>query len=113
MEPSPATPDPPGAPSDATTLTDVLTALAGDGFTADLAVVSGGRVRDLGRDVTVDPGLLELHELRRLEGASDPADMVAVAAVSGPDGLRGALVLRFGPEATEDEAAVLQVLGGA
>ena len=111
MEPSPATPDPPGAPSGATTLTAVLSALAADGFTADLTVASGGRVRDVDRDVTVDPAVLELHELRRLEGASDPADMMAVAAVSGPDGLRGALVLRFGPEATEDEAAVLQTLG--
>src|SRR3954463_12291793 len=113
MEPSPATPDLPGAPSDATTLTDVRAAFAGDGFTAELAVASGGQVCDVQRDVTVDPGVLELHELRRLEGASDPADMMAVAAVSGPDGLRGALVLKYGPEATEDEAAVLQVLAGS
>jgi hypothetical protein len=111
MEHSPATPDPPGSPSDATTLTDVLAVLARDGFGADLTVASGGRVRDVARDITIDAGALELHHLRRLEGASDPADMVAVAAVSGPDGLRGALVLRFGPEATEDEATVLEVLG--
>jgi hypothetical protein len=104
-------PDLPGAPSDGTTLTEVLSAFAGEGFAADLTVAAGGRVRDAARDVTVDAGQLELHHLRRLEGASDPADMVAVAAVSGPSGLRGALVLRFGPEATADEAVVLQALG--
>ena len=104
-------PDPPGSPSDATTLTDVLAAFARDGFDADLTVANGGRVRDVAKDVTVDAAELELHQLRRLEGASDPADMVAVAAVSGPGGMRGALVLRFGPEATADEAAVLQTLG--
>ena len=106
----PATPDLPGAPSDATTLTDVLSAMAQEGFDGELTVCDGGQVRDEVRGVTVDAGQLELHRLRRLEGASDPADMAAVAAVSGPSGLRGTLVLRYGPEATEDEAAVLQVL---
>ena len=43
-------------------------------------------------------------ELRRLEGASDPDDMLAVVAVECANcGLRGSLVLNYGPTATEDD----------
>jgi hypothetical protein len=52
-----------------------------------------------------------VHELRRLEGASDPADMLAVAAIACPAcGTRGTLVLTYGPEATAGDDAVLSHL---
>ena len=51
-------------------------------------------------------------DLRRLEGASDPDDMLAVLALECPNcGLRGSLVLNYGPTATEEDAAVLLGLG--
>jgi hypothetical protein len=51
------------------------------------------------------------HRLYRLEGASDPDDMVAVAALRCPScGTRGTLVLKFGPEASAEEADVLRCL---
>ena len=47
----------------------------------------------------------------RLEGASDPADMSLVVPLDCPDcGARGVLVLRYGPEASMEEADVLAVL---
>ena len=50
-------------------------------------------------------------ELRRLEGASDPDDMLAVAAIECPHcGHRGSLVLNFGPTASTEDAAVLLAL---
>ena len=53
-------------------------------------------------------------ELRRLEGASDPDDMLAVVAVECPNcGLRGSLVLNYGPTATVEDSAVLVGLGDA
>jgi hypothetical protein len=53
-------------------------------------------------------------ELRRLEGASDPDDMLAVVAVECRNcGLRGSLVLNYGPTATEEDEAVLLGLGDA
>jgi hypothetical protein len=49
--------------------------------------------------------------LRRIEGASDPADMIAIAAVKCPNcGTKGTAVLGFGPEADEDDAEVLRRL---
>jgi hypothetical protein len=57
---------------------------------------------------------IELHELRRLEGASDPADMVVVGALVCPGcGAKGTIVLHYGPEATEEEDDVLRLLEDA
>ena len=48
---------------------------------------------------------------RRLEGASDPDDMISVVAVTCPRcGTGGTLVLKYGPTAPENEAAVGQQL---
>ena len=51
-------------------------------------------------------------ELRRLEGASDPDDMLAIAAIECPNcAHRGSLVLNYGPTATAEDSAVLLALG--
>jgi hypothetical protein len=48
------------------------------------------------------------HRLYRLEGASDPDDMVAVAALRCPScKTRGTLVLSYGPETSAVDADVL------
>lgn len=50
-------------------------------------------------------------ELRRLEGASDPDDMLAVVALECPRcTTRGSLVLNYGPTATPEDAAALLAL---
>jgi DNA-directed RNA polymerase subunit N (RpoN/RPB10) len=50
-------------------------------------------------------------ELQRLEGASDPADMLAVVPVRCPGcGAKGVLVANYGPEASAADAEVLRSL---
>jgi hypothetical protein len=52
-----------------------------------------------------------MSSLRRLEGESDPADMVAIVAITCPQcGRRGTMVLGFGPAATAEDADVLHEL---
>jgi hypothetical protein len=52
-----------------------------------------------------------VRALRRLEGASDPADMAAVVALECPHcGARGTVVLKYGPDATPEDAEVLRLL---
>ena len=47
-------------------------------------------------------------QLRRLEGASDPDDMLVLAAVVCPQcSTRGFLVLNYGPSASAEDAAIL------
>jgi hypothetical protein len=54
---------------------------------------------------------VDSRQLRRLEGASDPDDMLALAAlVCSKCGTRGTLVLNYGPTATAEDADVLRQL---
>lgn len=106
------TPDPgPGDPHDVT-LVEVLSELESIGYDVDFFVdENDGHVRCGVCRVSRAPAEVELDSLRRLEGASDPGDMTAVLALRCPRcGSRGTAVVRFGPEATAGEAALLQHL---
>lgn len=92
-------------------LVGVLRALRDQGITGDLQARDGGRI-DCGRcGGTIDAGeLLDVRQ-RRLEGVSDPADMMLVVTGRCPGcDAHGALVLSYGPEASAADAAVLDAL---
>jgi DNA-directed RNA polymerase subunit RPC12/RpoP len=103
----------PGAPSDNTTMTEIIRDYELAGFDAPMSLGADGRgldgiVRCGTCGAEIPPSEMVLHSLRRVEGASDPADMAAVAAVACPTcGARGVVVARFGPEATPDDQAFL------
>jgi hypothetical protein len=106
----PTSPEP-GTPSEYTTIVGLLTALADIGYTGDLFVTPDGRLRCGTCHADMDPAGLQLDHLRRLEGASDPADMAAVLGITCPHcGQRGTAVVRYGPEAEPEESAVLLAL---
>jgi hypothetical protein len=98
------------------TLLDVLATLTRDGFTGQFMAAApeedaaqAGRVECLSCHSTSAAASFEVSELRRLEGASDPDDMLAIVALTCPNcSARGALTLNYGPTATiEDSAALL------
>jgi hypothetical protein len=94
--------------TDETTLTAVLASYDSAGFDAQLAATDEGQVHCYSCGVNTDPKDVKLHSLRRLEGASDPADMLAIAAVSCPScEVKGVLVLNYGPDTTPGESDVL------
>ena len=96
------------APSDGTTLTAILASYEQAGFDAQLASTEDGRVRCYSCGSCVVAASVIVHSLRRLEGASDPADTLAVAAVTCPVcQANGMLVLNYGPAATAGDAGVL------
>lgn len=87
----------------------VLEELRSLGFTGDMFVTSSARVRCGSCRHEADPSQLELHAIRRIEGASDPADEAAVLALACTVcGLRGTAVVRFGPEASREDDEVLR-----
>jgi hypothetical protein len=92
-------------------LLDILGAFRREGFTSDFFSRPGGVV-ECGQCHAPHPAdTLELHRLERLEGDSDPAEMLAVCAVVCPNcGKRGTLVLTFGPESTREDDEVLVLL---
>jgi hypothetical protein len=99
------------------TLLDVLGRFTVHGFVGSFTPTNAHDASDSGRlrcetcraefaaDTTV------VTELRRLEGASDPDDMLAVVALECPRcGTRGSLVLNYGPTATPEDSAALLAL---
>jgi len=98
----------PGVPSDNTTLLEILDELAQKGYTGTMWVASDGKLRCEGCGAELEPSLVRVREIRRLEGASDPDDMIAVVAVECPVcGMKGTIVLHFGPESSAEEMDVL------
>jgi hypothetical protein len=97
-----------GVPSDNTTLLEVLEEFRALGYGASMWVTPDGKLRCEGCNAEFEPADVTVDELRRLEGASDPDDMLAVVAVQCPVcSIRATLVLHFGPEATAEEMEVL------
>jgi hypothetical protein len=98
----------PGAPGDNTTLVEVLQGYEDAGWTTAFEVLEDGSVRCGTCQTVTAPSSLEIYSLRRLEGASDPADMLAVLAVRCPScGGRGVIVVNFGPEMTEGQVRLM------
>lgn len=94
--------------SDGTTLVEVIRQFEADGYDGQLAAAAGGRVHCFGCDMDHDADEVRLDMLRRTEGASDPDDMVAVAALTCAHcGTKGTLALKYGPAATVEEDEVL------
>lgn len=104
----PSTPD---NATDATPMAEAMATYEAEGYTGQLAAAEDGQVvcytcheRSAARDVP-------LRALLRTEGASDPDDMTAVAAVTCPRcGAKGILVLHFGPLAPVEHDDVLRAL---
>jgi hypothetical protein len=100
-----------GVAQDAETLRDVVGSYERQGYAAQFRVLDGGRLQCLSCRHEIAAGALAMDDLHRLEGASDPSDMLAVAALRCPDcGARGTVVLNYGPGAPIDDADVLTSL---
>ncbi len=96
-------------PEDATTLKEVLATFAADGFDANMTVTEDALLRCPECRTESPADTVVVRGLRRLEGVSDPADMLAVAAVTCPScGARGSAVLNYGPEADTGAALALR-----
>ena len=93
-----------------TSLAKVLDDFDEAGFSAVLMATEDGVLCATCRSV-VAPGDLLVQRLRRLEGASDPADMLAVVGATCPGcHLDGTLLLGYGPEMDPMHADVLAAL---
>lgn len=104
---------PTGGPAveEGTTVTEVLERYAAEGFVSSYSTVAGARLRCDTCGNEVEAASTTLHSMRRMEGASDPADMLAIAAVICPScSARGTIVLGFGPAASDEDGDVLLAL---
>ena len=105
----------PGVPNDASQLIDVLQHAEANGFAAEFEVAGDGSGHeDLWCphcEVESSASSFERAWSIRLEGASDPADMLHVSALTCPKcGTGGVFITPFGPTASQRQASVLRAL---
>jgi len=96
---------------DAQTLADAIAALEARGYTGQFRVLEQGRAQCLTCRRELAGARTAMESLHRLEGASDPDDMLAVVAMRCPNcDARGTLVLGYGPDASlEDSQLMLEL----
>lgn len=100
-----------GESPDNITLGEILESLELEGYRGQMAARPAGQVLCVSCHMESDAAEMEVDALRRMEGVSDPADMMAIAALVCPVcGTHGTLVLSYGPEASADDAEVLALL---
>jgi len=98
-------------PSDNTTLVDVIDSYRHAGFATEFWVEEGSTVRCDRCQSVLDSKRLPVRSQRRLEGASDPSDMLMVIATSCPVcGADGTMVLGYGPMASAEDSDVMEQL---
>jgi hypothetical protein len=99
-------------PAYGATLGEIMGTMEAAGFTAQMASRPGGAILCFTCRQESPAAEFELQAQRRTEGASDPADMLAVVGLVCPRcGARGTAVLGYGPESDPDDSEVLVHLG--
>lgn len=92
------------------TILDALRAFERHGFTEQFMPSAAG-IKCLTCGDTFPAARVPMRGAHRVEGVSDPDDMVAIAALSCPGcGVGGTLVLKYGPMAPAKEQSVLHEL---
>jgi hypothetical protein len=98
-------------PGSEETLQKVLERYGREGFVGQFGSRPAGQLRCFSCNEDLDPAQVKLHALHRLEGASDPSDEVAVAALECPNcRSKGTIALGYGPLASMEDAIVLKAL---
>lgn len=104
-------PSTPHNATDATTMGESLKRFEAEGYDGQFAAREGAQVICFTCREESPAGEVSLQGLIRTEGASDPADMTATAALICPRcGAKGTVVLHFGPDATAEDNDVLREL---
>ena len=98
-------------PSDNTTLSAVLAGYEHSGFEGSFSPMNDERIECLSCGSILAASQCSMASVRRLEGASDPDDMIAVVAITCPKcATKGVLVLGYGPMASAEDNDILAAL---
>jgi len=92
------------------TIRDALVSAASKGYDLQFVAEDGGVIETSDASVSVAAREVAVDVIWRIEGASDAADQLLVAAVVAPSGERGSLLLTYGPSASVVDDSVMQDL---
>lgn len=94
-----------------TGLSSVQSVLADDGFSGQFIAAAESRILCTRCRSLVSAAWLRADEVTRLEGASDPDDMLVVIPLSCPVcGQQGTLTMNYGPQMEPEEDAVFSAM---
>ncbi|HEX5587830.1 MAG TPA: hypothetical protein VFZ17_11025 [Acidimicrobiia bacterium] len=97
-----------GVARDASTISDVLGAFDAAGYGTQFMVRADAVLRCAACRADFSGSAARVDALRRLEGASDPDDMLVIAALVCPHcAAHGTVVLGYGPAASVEDATAL------
>ena len=93
-------------------LAELIGTFESEGYRGQMAVREDGNILCLGCHQESHASEFQIDGLERMEGASDPDDMLAVMALVCPVcSTHGTLVVSYGPEAGPEDVEVLALLG--
>jgi hypothetical protein len=104
-------PDPTGSSTEET-LVSAMARLRAAGFTSDYAATETGMLSCSECGVEIDPVSMQIDEVVRFEGDSNPDDEAILIAVSCSCGCPGLYATGYGPSAARPDALVLRALAG-
>ena len=98
-----------GGISGGLSIADALREFEARGYVGQFAIVEGGEVKCNACGHAHQPADVSLDAMRRVEGVSDPADMLFIGALQCPHcGARGTAIVNYGTLAQPDDAAALR-----
>ncbi len=92
------------------TVTDATRRLQAEGYTGNWYATAAGTLRcdESGEESDLDE--LEVHEVLRFEGQSDPGDEMIVFALQAPSGQKGIFGAAYGADTSVADAEVIRRL---
>jgi hypothetical protein len=94
------------------TLTELIATFEAEGYRVQMAARPAAYVLCMGCQMESAASEMQVDAMERMEGASDPDDMLAVFALVCPlCQSHGTLVVGYGPDASLDDSDVLAALG--
>lgn len=93
------------------TILEVLRDYEDRGYRGQFATREGGAVKCFTCGARNEPARVRMDSLRRVEGVSDPADMVLVGALRCPNcGVRGTATFKYGPDAPPGDGEAMRLI---
>lgn len=93
------------------TILEVLRDYEERGYRGQFAAREGGVMKCFSCGARNEPTQVRMDSLRRVEGASDPADMALIGALRCPHcGAKGTATFKYGPDATPADADAMRLI---
>lgn len=93
------------------TMVEAVEALQAMGYTSNFSISENGVLVEAGNTESYLPSKIELHEMHRFEGNTNPSDMSILYAIETNSGKKGIVVDAFGVDGSEAVSKFMNKVG--